>query len=149
MPFAVENASRIRANAAAGLLGALAWLWGVAAALGASARHPATRHVSARTEVGRASYYGSRHAGKITASGTRFSPDRLTAASPSLPLGTRAKVTNLRNGRSVDVTVTDRGPVVRHRILDVSRQAADRLGMRKAGVTTVKIQPIAEPKAAR
>jgi rare lipoprotein A len=58
-------------------------------------------------------------------------------------------VTNLRNGRSVDVTVTDRGPVVRHRILDVSLKAAERLGMRKAGVTTVRVQPIAEPKAGR
>jgi rare lipoprotein A len=134
---------------AAGLLGALAWFCGVLAAWGAPARHAPPRSVSARPQVGRASFYGTRHAGKLTASGTRFAPGKLTAASPSLPLGTRARVTNLRNGRSVDVTVTDRGPVVRHRILDVSLKAAERLGMRKAGVATVRVQPVAKPKAGR
>jgi rare lipoprotein A len=69
----------------------------------ADARH-VRRH--ARTEVGVASYYGPRLAGKVTASGKRFSPHKLTAASPTLPLGTKAKVTNQENGRAVAVRVT-------------------------------------------
>jgi rare lipoprotein A len=105
--------------------------------------------VSARPEVGRASYYGVHGAGRVTASGKKLAPGKLTAASPNLPLGTKAKVTNLRNGRSVDVTVTDRGPVAGRRILDVTPKAAARLGMRKAGVAMVKVKPIAEPAAPR
>jgi len=139
---------RGRVNAAAGLLGALACAF-IPAAFTTGARHQPPHQVSTRSEVGRASYYGRRHAGKTTASGSIFNPSKLTAASPHLPLGTKAKVINLRNGRSVDVTVTDRGPVVGHRILDVSAKAADRLGMRKAGVATVKVTPIAEPKHGR
>lgn len=140
--------SRRRAAAAAGLLGALACAL-LSTAFAAPARHPPLRHVAARSEIGRASYYGLHRAGKLTASGTRFAPGELTAASPNLPFGTRAKVTNLHNGRSVDVTVTDRGPTVGHRILDVSPKAARRLGMRKVGVTTVKVKPIAVSRGPR
>lgn len=147
MPSGFELSKR-RVTAAAGGLGALACAL-LSAAFAAPARHPPLRHMTARSEIGRASYYGLHRAGKLTASGARFAPGRLTAASPSLPLGTRAKVTNLRNGRSVDVTVTDRGPMVRHRILDVSPKAAARLGMRKVGVVTVKVKPIAVPRGPR
>lgn len=137
-----------RVTAALGLLVALACGL-IPSASNARARHSPLHHISARSEVGRASFYGLRHAGRTTASGTTFKPGKLTAASPSLPLGTKAKVTNLHNGRSVDVTVTDRGPAVGRRILDVSVRAADRLGMRRAGVATVKVEPIAAPRSSR
>jgi rare lipoprotein A len=98
-----------------------------------------------KPQIGAASYYSRRAAGKETASGTRFAPNRMTAASRTLPLGTRAKVTNTETGKSVHVTVTDRGPFAKGRILDVSPKAAHRLGMTKAGVSTVKVQPVRLP----
>jgi rare lipoprotein A len=70
----------------------------------------------------------------------------MTAASPSLPLGTRAKVTNTETGKSVHVVVTDRGPYAKRRILDVSRAAADRLGMKRKGVATVAVKPTDAPR---
>lgn len=100
---------------------------------------------SGRPQTGRASFYGHDDAGKPTASGARFAPQRLTAASRTLPLGTKAKVTNLTNGKSVDVTVTDRGPYAKKRILDVSPKAATQLGLKKKGVATVQVQPLREP----
>jgi rare lipoprotein A len=66
----------------------------------------------------------------------------LTAASRSLPLGAKAKVTNQENGRSVDVTITDRGPFAGHRIMDVSPRAAQSLGMLSSGVSKVHVTPI-------
>ncbi len=98
--------------------------------------------VTLRPQVGRASYYSPRFAGRRTASGERLRADRLTAASRSLPLGARARVTNAENGRSVAVTVTDRGPFVKRRILDVSPAAAERLGMRTKGVAMVRVTPL-------
>jgi rare lipoprotein A len=80
-------------------------------------------------QVGKASWYGPGFHGKRTASGQRFNQDALTAAHPRLPLGTRAKVTNLHNGREVEVTINDRGPHGGGRIIDLSRAAARQLGM--------------------
>ena len=88
----------------------------------------------------RASYYGYAFAGRKTAMGTTFRPEELTAAHRSLPLGTRVRVTNLANGRSVLVTITDRGPYVRGRSLDLSLGAARELQMVQRGVTRVLIQ---------
>lgn len=105
-------------------------------------------HNSRRAQSGVASYYGSKATGKPTASGAPFAPNRMTAASRTLPLGTRAKVTNTANGKSAKVVVTDRGPFVKHRILDVSPKAARRLGMKTKGVSEVKVQPL-PPKAHR
>jgi rare lipoprotein A len=65
-----------------------------------------------------------------------------TAAHPTLPLGTRVRVTNLANHRSVVLTVNDRGPFAKGRIIDVSRHAADRLGFRRAGITRVRVEVI-------
>lgn len=107
------------------------------------------RPVSARPQVGKASFYGPHMAGRKTASGTKLQPSKLTAASKTLPLGSKAEVTNLANGKSVAVTVTDRGPHVRHRILDVSTKAATRLGMKHDGVAVVKVQPLTVPKTGR
>ncbi len=90
-------------------------------------------------EVGIASYYDSAHEGRATASGERFDPDRLTAAHPTLPFGTRVRVTNLENGRSVVVTITDRGPFHRGRVIDLSERAARRLGFVARGVARVRL----------
>ena len=84
-------------------------------------------------EVGVASWYGSEFAGSITASGEPFRPGALTAAHPTLPLGTEAKVVNLRHGREVVVRINDRGPFIRGRVLDLSKAAADKLGFIRSG----------------
>jgi rare lipoprotein A len=88
------------------------------------------------SSVIRASYY--QH-GSRTASGERFNPNGLTAAHRSLPFGTQLRVTNRANGRSVVVRVNDRGPFVRGRGLDVSRGAANALGMVGQGVATLAV----------
>jgi rare lipoprotein A len=100
------------------------------------------------TRTGVASYYGAEFAGKPTASGERFRPNALTAASRTLPLGTTAKVTNTETGRSVSVRVNDRGPYAKHRVVDVSSKAARRLGMTEDGVAPVKVQPLSVPPGA-
>jgi len=89
---------------------------------------------------GLASFYGSSFAGQLTASGDLFDPDLLTAAHRTLPLKTIVRVTNLENLRSVVVKITDRGPYVRDRIIDLSRRAADKLQMTKNGVAKVRIE---------
>jgi len=91
----------------------------------------------AKEFTGKASWY---QMGKRTASGARFNPDGLSAAHRTLPFGTRLKVTNLRNGRSVQVVVNDRGPFAGGRVLDVSRGAARQLGMISSGTARVKVQ---------
>ena len=89
---------------------------------------------------GSASYYGKRFEGGKTASGERFDKDKMTAASPNLPLGSRVKVTDKRTGKSVDVKVNDRGPYVKGRKVDLSEEAAERLGMKDEGTAPVKIE---------
>ncbi|MBR0820580.1 septal ring lytic transglycosylase RlpA family protein [Bradyrhizobium liaoningense] len=76
----------------------------------------------------------------MTASGERFNKHALHAAHPSLPFGTRLRVTNVSNGRSVIVRVNDRGPFVRGRIIDVTSRAAEALGMIRMGVVNVTLQ---------
>jgi rare lipoprotein A len=90
-------------------------------------------------EHGIASWYGRHWQGRRTASGSRFDDRRLTAAHLWLPFATRAHVTNLENGRSVDVVVNDRGPYHKGRIIDLSAGAAAKLGMRRAGLAPVAI----------
>lgn len=94
------------------------------------------------SETGKASYYGQAHHGKRTASGERFDQHALTAAHRTLPFGTRVRVTNLNNERSVVVRINDRGPFVRGRIIDLSRAAAERLDMLRAGVVPVRLQAL-------
>jgi rare lipoprotein A len=84
-----------------------------------------------------ASWYGR---GRMTASGERFDKHAMTAAHRTLPFGTRARVTNKRNGRSVIVRINDRGPFARGRIIDVSEGAAGQLGMKRDGVVPVKVE---------
>ncbi len=99
------------------------------------------RHDAApRRLIGTASWYGPGFNGKKMASGARFDRRRLTAAHRSLPLGTKARVTNLENGRSVEVTVTDRGPYVRGRIIDLSERAAQLIGIKEDGLARVAIE---------
>ncbi|WP_367617410.1 septal ring lytic transglycosylase RlpA family protein [Plastoroseomonas hellenica] len=100
---------------------------------------------AARPQQGMASYYAPRFSTRRTAAGGRFDPNSDTAAHRTLPLGTVARVTNLANGRSAVVTIRDRGPHARGRIVDVSPRVAEDLRMRDAGVTRVILQPIAVP----
>jgi rare lipoprotein A len=99
-------------------------------------------------ETGVASYYGPEFAGRTTASGEPHRPNAMTAASRTLPLGTTAKVTNTETGQSVAVAVNDRGPYVKHRIIDLSPRAASRLGMKDDGLAWVKVQPLSVPPRA-
>ena len=91
-------------------------------------------------QVGRASWYGDWHHGKKTASGAKFDKNDMTAAHRTLPLGTEARVTNVENGRSVTVTVNDRGPYKPGRVLDLSERAAKELGKKEKGLAQVKIE---------
>ena len=95
-----------------------------------------------KTVVGVASYYGHVHQGRRMANGQRFDESKLTAASRTLPLGTRVKVTSLQNQKSVIVTITDRGPAVKTRVIDLSTAAARALGMISRGVDNVKVEPL-------
>ena len=99
-------------------------------------------------QVGTASWYGEYFQGKSTASGEPYDMYDLTAAHPSLPLGTRVRVTNLRNGKAVILRVNDRGPVVDGRIIDVSYSAARILGMSGCGVQRVRLDLAQEPRTA-
>lgn len=87
----------------------------------------------------KASYYGDEFRGHRTASGERYDPNQLTAASKRLPIGSLVHVTNPENGRSVVVRINDHGPYVRGRSLDLSKAAARRIGLTKKGVGRVKI----------
>ncbi len=98
--------------------------------------------VGAYDVVGVASWYGKRFHGRQTASGEAFDMNAFTAAHPSLPFGTRVRVTNLDNGRSVILKINDRGPFVKRRIIDVSRRAAEELGFVREGITQVRVEVI-------
>jgi rare lipoprotein A len=89
---------------------------------------------------GMASWYGYDGSGNKTASGERYNPEGLTAAHRSLPMGTKIRVTNTRNGRSVVVRINDRGPFIRGRIIDLSAGAARLLGMISSGVAPVSLE---------
>jgi rare lipoprotein A len=88
-----------------------------------------------------ASWYGPRFNGRLTTTGERFNQNAMTAASKTLPLGSHVVVTNPQNGRSVEVRINDRGPHVRGRTLDLSKRAAQKLGITKNGVAQVMVTP--------
>jgi rare lipoprotein A len=96
-----------------------------------------------QTQTGLASYYGAEFQGKITASGRPFDMNALVAAHPRFPFGTLVRVTNLANGRSVQVRVEDRGPARQPQaegvIIDLSQRAAERLGFLRQGRTRVRL----------
>lgn len=112
----------------------------LAAALSATGAFSAMAADGRVSHEGTASFYGREEHGGKTASGERFNMNAMTAAHRTAPLGSRLKVTNLRNGRTVIVRVNDRGPFVRGRIIDLSRAAAGELGFIGAGVTRVHIE---------
>lgn len=105
-----------------------------ALATGLSAFIPAA---SAADQCGGASWYGPGFHGKKTASGTKFNENAMTAAHKTLPFGTVVKVTDQRTGKSVKVTINDRGPFHKGRIIDLSKAAAAKLGTKNAGVGKV------------
>lgn len=88
-------------------------------------------------EQGKASWYGPRFNGRRTASGERYNMNELTAAHKTLPFGTLVRVRSLVNGKEVDVRITDRGPFSRGRVIDLSRAAAEAIGMLGLGVKDV------------
>jgi rare lipoprotein A len=90
-------------------------------------------------ERGRASWYGPRFHGRRTASGETFNMHDLTAAHKTLPFGTRVRVRNLANGQEVAVRINDRGPHVRGRVIDLSRAAAEQIGLLTMGVATIVV----------
>lgn len=100
------------------------------------------RPIGAR-EIGKASWYGGQHLGRRTASGVRLDAIHDTAAHRSLPLDSLARVTNLDNGRSVIVRVTDRGPMSQRLVIDLSPSAARQLHMIRAGIVPVEVEPVA------
>ena len=92
------------------------------------------------TESGKASYYADKFEGRRTASGEAFHQNAMTGAHRTLPFGTKVKVINLANGRSVKVRINDRGPFAQGRVIDVSKKAARKLGIISTGVAPVEIQ---------
>jgi rare lipoprotein A len=92
------------------------------------------------TQQGKASYYADKFKGRRTASGEKFRQHKRTAASLTIPLGTKVRVTNLENGKSVKVRINDRGPYVKGRILDLSKKAARRIDMLREGVVPVRLR---------
>jgi rare lipoprotein A len=97
-------------------------------------------------QTGVASWYGPGFHGKPTASGTIYDQSDLTAAHQTLPLGTRVAVTNLDNGNSIEVTINDRGPFAKGRIIDLSHAAGQALGMIGPGTVPVRLEVIASPQ---
>ena len=101
---------------------------------------------SGKPRKGKASYYGKKFHGKKMADGTPMDPNSNIAASKTLPLGTKAKVTNLENGKSEVVEIRDRGPYVEGRIVDVTPRTAEKLDITKDGVAPVEVRPIEVPQ---
>ena len=102
--------------------------------------------LSGRKRVGKASFYARKFAGRKMADGTKMDPQDDNAASKTLPLGTTAKVTNIETGKSAVVTIQDRGPHVKGRIVDLSPATARKIGIaRQDGVAEVEVVPVAVP----
>jgi rare lipoprotein A len=102
---------------------------------------------SGRTRLGVASFYADRFAGREMADGTAMDPGGDNAASRTLPLGTSAKVTNIATGQSAIVTIQDRGPYAKGRLVDLSPSTAQKIGItRSKGVARVKVAPIEVPQ---
>jgi rare lipoprotein A len=100
-------------------------------------------------EVGEASWYGPGFHGKETSSGETFNQQEMTAAHPSLPMGTKAEVTNLENDKKVEVRINDRGPYAENRVIDLSSAAANKLDMKTDGTAQVKIVTKSAKKKSR
>lgn len=122
-------------------LGALA----IAAVVVSGCSRTAVAPIPGRPQHGVASWYGPGFHGQQTSSGAIYDQNGLTAAHPNLPLGTRVRVTNLDNGKSVEVLVNDRGPFAKGRVIDLSYAAAHAVGMVGPGTANVAIDVVARP----
>ena len=98
------------------------------------------------TETGMASYYSDRFDGRRTASGSRYDRNAYSAAHRTLPLGTQVRVVDAGSGSSVVVRITDRGPHVRGRLIDLSRAAANEIGLPRKGVAKVRLEVLAQSR---
>jgi rare lipoprotein A len=96
----------------------------------------------AQIQTGKASFYADKFDGSLTASGEKYKHSKLTAAHKTLPFGTKIRVTNLANNKSVEVVINDRGPYVEDRILDLSRSAAEKLEFINQGLADVKVEVV-------
>ena len=112
----------------------------------APAPAPAPMAASADATEGKIAWYGSKFNGRKTASGQRFNSAAMTMAHKTLPFGTKVRVTNLANNRSVVLRVNDRGPTTADRVGDVSAAAARKLGMQRAGVANAKLEIVSMGK---
>lgn len=117
--------------------------WILVAGLSTAAALAQTTRTNQQDEMtGVCSYYARMHNGHVTAGGEQFDSNAMTAAHRRFPMGTKLKVTNLANGKSVVVKVNDRGPFVKGRSLSVTRRAAEELGFVRQGVTKVKMEKV-------
>ena len=121
-------------------IGMLLWLPGLIGQAGLEVFPPPK---APEVEIGQASWYGGFHEGRLTANGEIFRMRKLTAAHKSLPMGTIVRVTSLRTGRSVVVRINDRGPYMDRRVIDLSRGAAQELGVVRRGLEPVLLEQIA------
>lgn len=109
---------------------------------GGGKNHHVAKGFGDGVEYGEASWYGQPYHGRQTASGEKYNMNDLTAAHKTLPFGTKVKVTRLDSGDSVVVRINDRGPFVRGRIIDLSKEGAKEIDMVKDGIAEVKVEPI-------
>jgi rare lipoprotein A (peptidoglycan hydrolase) len=116
------------------------WIAAAFIALSAASASADPVLLAAKTTVCRASWYGEEFARRPTASGERFDPHKLTGAHRTLPLGSKVRVTNLHNGRSVLIVINDRGPYVEKRGIDLSYGAARQIGMLRRGIARVRLE---------
>jgi rare lipoprotein A len=119
-------------------LGAIALTVTATAAPMSAIASPVNERTLLLAQVGQASFYGN-EGGPKTANGERYNPGGLTAAHRTLPFGTKVRVTNVRNGRSVVVRINDRGPFIGGRIIDLSTAAAGVIGLTKSGIGQVRL----------
>ncbi len=122
------------------MLRGLVAIAGLALLLSAASCGTAGKRGSVGALEGMASWYGERFHGRKTASGERYDMNALTAAHRTLPFGTRVRVRSVRDGRSVIVRINDRGPFASDRIIDVSKRAAELLGMIASGLAEVELE---------
>ncbi len=114
----------------------------VAAAIGVGQAKENPKATTEKVETGRAAFYSHKLDGHTTACGGVYKPEELTTAHRKLPCGTKVRITNKKNGKTVEATVSDRGPTSHKRLVDVSRAVAQELDFIKAGTTIVEVEVI-------
>lgn len=119
---------------------------GILAAAAGCGGKPKPALTPGAAETGIASYYAHKFHGRQTASGEIYDENKLTAAHRTLPFGTVARITNLENGREIEVRINDRGPFKKGRIVDVSRRGAELLDFIRAGLVRVRLEVLRIPK---